>query len=122
MIAELGSYKANNKGYFDEIQSGTRFCHYTTIDSARKIISGETIYLNCFDNMNDLSERDDHKYEKDQVFTVSFCHSETKSIPLFYLYSGIDGKGCRMEFSAAKLREMIEKNRSFIPLIVNCVV
>lgn len=99
----------------DDIVSGTKFCHYTTLDNARKIINSEYIYWNQLCCMNDIDENELHTDENNQIFIASFCHSEAKSIPLFYLYSGIDGQGCRIEFTDSKLRNVV-KSPSIYPV------
>ena len=85
----------------------TKICHYTSIANAREIISGGAFYLNKLSKMNDQSEAEMHGTEAENVYATSFCHSESKSIPLFYLYSGIDGKGCRLEFTLAKMKQIV---------------
>ena len=87
--------------------SNTKFCHYTTISNARNIVSNDgSIYLSKFSMMNDKDEESAHNDEDDCLFSFSMCHSNAKDIPLFYLYSGIDGKGCRIEFTKNKLNSI----------------
>ncbi len=50
-----------------------------------------------------------HTEDTQRVFVLSFCNSEAQNIPLFYLYAGIDGKGCRLQFTDAKIREMLRE-------------
>ena len=90
-----------------DLQSSTKFCHYTSLSSTREIISSEQFFLSKYNNMNDLVERDKHIDEKNKIFSLSLCNSEALNIPLFYLYGSIDGKGCRIQFTDAKLREVI---------------
>lgn len=87
--------------------TGVRYCHYTSVENARRILSAERLYLSKMDNMNDISEAELHKNDEYMTFSTCFCHSESKNIPMFYLYSGIDGKGCRIEMSAAKIKSII---------------
>lgn len=97
----------NKKINVDSIKSSVKFCHYTTIENARKILSGECIFLNKLSNMNDIGEFKLHSRDKDKVFVLSLCNSDMKSIPLFYLYGGIDGKGCKIDFTDSFVRRMI---------------
>lgn len=91
----------------EKIESNTKFCHFTSSENARNILSGECFYLSKFNNMNDLAEAKLHSDEKDKVFSLSFCNSESLNIPLFYLYGGIDGKGFRLQFTASKINEIL---------------
>ena len=87
----------------------TKFCHYTSVSNARCILSNDSaLFLNKLEKMNDLDELGIHESDKDKVFLLSFCHSEAMDIPLFYLYGGIDGKGCRIEFTHKKICQLIQ--------------
>ena len=90
-----------------EIKSRTRFCHFTTVDNLRKILQTSCFWCSKYDDMNDLAEANNHKTDGNRVFVLSFSHSEAFNIPVFYLYGGIDGKGCRIQFTDAKMREML---------------
>ena len=92
----------------NEISGDKKFCHYTSLDNARKIVNSGTIRLSKFSQMNDITESKKHSGQEKQIFSTCFCHSSARSIPMFYLYSGIDGKGCRLEFTAAKIREILK--------------
>lgn len=67
-----------------------------------------SIYLSKFSGMNDGDEEYYHMCENNRTFILSLCHSEANDIPLFYLYSGIDGKGCRLEFTKNKLLQILK--------------
>lgn len=88
--------------------SDTKFCHYTTIDNARNILRGGSFYMSEMSQMNDVGEADKHKEKSGTLFVNCFCHSEAKNIPMFYLYGGIDGKGCRVEFTESRLKKLVE--------------
>lgn len=94
----------------NELNSDIKFCHFTSTENARNILSTGTFYLNKFNAMNDLEEARLHEDEKDKIFCLSFCHSEALNIPLFYLYGGIDGKGCRLQFTSAKIKEILSNS------------
>lgn len=91
----------------ERIKSSTKFCHFTTMDNARNIIQKEKIFLSKYSAMNDGLESSSHEDEDGKVFSLSFCHSESLNIPQFYLYSGIDGKGCRLQFTDSKINEIL---------------
>lgn len=78
------------------------------LKNADSILKSKCFYLSKLRKMNDEDERDLHKDELDRIFVLSFCHSNAKDIPLFYLYSGIDGKGCRIEFTQHKIVETMK--------------
>ena len=91
-----------------DIKSSTKFCHFTSSDNARDILNSETFFLSKYDKMNDLAEAGLHSDEKNKVFVLCFSNSESLNIPAFYLYGGIDGKGCRIQFTDTKMREIVD--------------
>ncbi len=93
------------------IKSNTKFCHYTTLENARSILSGECFFLSPFEKMNDGLEVEWHKDDKESAYVLSFCNSESLNIPMFYLYGGIDGKGCRIQFTDTKINEIVDNCR-----------
>lgn len=53
--------------------------------------------------MNDISEKDFHEEEADNIFLFCLCNSKSEKIPMWYLYSGICGKGARLTFTPSVL-------------------
>ena len=96
-----------------EIQSRTKFCHFTSLDNARNILASESFFLSKYSKMNDLAEKKIHEIHNDRVFVLCFSNSEALNIPAFYLYGGIDGKGCRIQFTDTKMREIINHSSIF---------
>jgi len=95
------------------VKSKTKFCHYTSVKNARNILSNECIFLSKFSGMNDITEAGLHSEDMNRVFVLSLCHSEALNIPVFYLYGGINGKGCRIQFTDTKIREILQKSQVF---------
>ena len=90
-----------------QIHSSTKFCHFTSVENARNILNSACFYLSKYKSMNDLAEARLHEKDKDRVFILCFSNTEALNIPEFYLYGGIDGKGCRLQFTDAKIRELL---------------
>jgi len=90
-----------------QTKSETKYCHFTSVENAREILSTETFYLSKYSQMNDLAEAKIHSDETNDAFSLCFSNSEALNIPAFYLYGGIDGKGCKIQFTRAKLNEII---------------
>ncbi len=83
------------------------FWYYTKLSTVEKIISSECFYINSFANMNDLDEADLHWKKRGDVFALCFCNSHTEKIPMWYLYSGIDGSGAALGLSPASMLSFI---------------
>ncbi len=58
--------------------------------------------------MNDQEEANRHLKDQERVFALCFCNSNTEKIPLWYLYSGLSGKGAALGFTAAKMMKWLE--------------
>ncbi len=72
------------------------FWYYTRLSTADKILNGKSFWARNIGIMNDLDELELHKREKDKIHALCFCNSESEKIPMWYLYSGIAGKGAAL--------------------------
>ncbi len=79
------------------------FYHYTTLESINKILSDNSFLLSKIGSSNDPTETAD-----ENVYCLCFSTGINENLPLWYLYSGIDGKGGRIGFSAAKIYKLVE--------------
>ena len=84
----------------------TTFWHYTKLDTVDKILEGGELHLSCMSETNDTRERDLHE-DRDMLNIICFCNSDSEKIPMWYLYSGVDGKGASIGFTPSTLMELI---------------
>ena len=68
------------------------FWHYTSFERAQQILKGGSFWASKFSTMNDLAEKNMHA-NADSVYCLCFCNANSESIPMWYMYSGIDGQG-----------------------------
>lgn len=85
-----------------------KFCHYTTISNLDKIFQSGKIWASKITTTNDLSEKERYNENGNNKFLLCFCNSKSENIPMWYLYSGINGKGCRIEWTHTKMRKFIK--------------
>lgn len=110
--SELDSYiknrmlcKSDSAPYADKRAfAHDSFYHYTTLESINKILSDNSFLLSKIGSSNDPME----KTADENVYCLCFSTGINENLPLWYLYSGIDGKGGRIGFSAAKIYKLIE--------------
>lgn len=110
--SELDSYiknrplsKSDSAHYADKRAfAHDSFYHYTTLESINKILSDNSFLLSKMGSSNDPME----KTADENVYCLCFSTGINENLPLWYLYSGIDGKGGRIGFSAAKIYKLIE--------------
>lgn len=75
------------------------FWHYTKLSTVEKIFENRCIHVSSFATMNDLDEADLHWEKRGDVFALCFSNSGTEKIPMWYLYSGIDGNGAAIRIT-----------------------
>ena len=83
------------------------FWYYTSIDTANLIFENNCFHVRNISVMNDLNEAELHKNDSKFVHALCFCNSNTEKIPMWYLYSGIDGKGASIGFTSSVMRSLI---------------
>ena len=79
--------------------STCRFCYYTRFNVANDILLNKSFHINSLANMNDKDEERMHDAEKNDVFALCFCNSNSEKIPMWYIYSGIAGNGVSIIFT-----------------------
>ena len=83
------------------------FWYYTSLHTANLILKDKSIYVSNILKMNDLDEIDMHKEDKELVHCLCFCNSNTEKIPMWYLYSGITGKGVSFGITPATMIKLL---------------
>lgn len=96
--------------------SSSDFWYYTSVSTMDKILKSEQIWLNSLEKMNDLNEAQLHKEVKSDVFALCFCNTRSEKIPMWYLYSGICGKGVRMGLTPANMLSFIRSIDRIYPI------
>lgn len=75
----------------------TFYYHYTSLQNIESILDKKAFRLTRLAiTANDLVEKKRYKAYGDNVFSLCFSTGTSESLPLWYLYSGIDGKGARV--------------------------
>ena len=109
----------NNKSLDSKVSDFSKyiFCYYTTLGTLEKILGGRYFYVSNFEKMNDLDEAKAHMSNQDKVHALCFSNSNSESVPMWYLYSGILGKGACLKFTPAKMIEFIKSIKCVFPVI-----
>ena len=86
----------------------TNFYHYTSLSNVNNILKSKELWLNSLaESANDNEEKDRYAEIGRNVFSVCFSTGTSESLPLWYLYSGIDGKGARIELKKSAFKKLI---------------
>lgn len=90
-----------------ELSSNYTFWNYTSIGNLNKILESGYFFASNLAIMNDKNEKELHLNNSESVHALCFCNSNTEKIPMWYLYSGITGKGCALGVTPAKMRDWL---------------
>ena len=75
----------------------TNFYHYTSLKNVNQILKGKQIRLTPLSkSANDLVEKGTYEKLGNNIFSLCFSTGTSECLPLWYLYSGIDGRGARI--------------------------
>lgn len=97
------------------------FYHYTTADSLRKILTGDDrgnhfFFVRSINDMNDRNEASWHKEDGDKIHSFCTCCTKHEKIPLWYLYSGICGRGVRIGITPGKMLKFLRSIEIVYPV------
>lgn len=84
------------------------FWYYTSLNTADLILLNKSIYISNIKQMNDVDETNIHQSDNELVHCLCMCNSNTEKIPMWYLYSGITGKGASIGFTPSVLIQLIK--------------
>lgn len=87
----------------------TNYYHYTSLENINSILKNKHFWLSCVAGFNDEIDKKQFGDENAQKEFYSLCFSTgvNENLPLWYLYSGIQGKGGRISFTKATIRDLI---------------
>lgn len=91
----------------EKAYSHTNYYHYSDLGAIQGILSGKKIYISSMCFSNDISE---HSKFKDtyRYFQLCFSTGTTENLPLWFLYSGINGKGARISLSKKSIKKWLD--------------
>ena len=95
---------ANLRAYYHE-----GFYHYTKLETIEKILEGNNFLLFHPGDSNDPAEKTIQ--EKEYKFYLCFSTGINENLPLWYLYSGMDGKGGQLSFTKSLIYDLLHKGK-----------
>lgn len=110
----ITDYKESRKFldfYLDKMQGyrHVEYYHYTTVDKLNNIFLANKIWLmDLRETANDCIESDRYKESNKNTFSLCFSTGTSESLPLWYLYAGIDGAGARLALKRKSVEKLIE--------------
>lgn len=87
-----------------------KYYHYTSADIVNSILGQNEFWLSCVSKFNDKNDSNQFTPQK-EYYALCFSTGASENLPLWYLYSGIDGKGARLALNSSHVRALIENGR-----------
>jgi len=103
--------------YFDvRLKGHTEFFHYTSLNAIDKILEGKLLRISCVERFNDKKDKEQFGTvaEQKKHFSICFSTGSNENLSLWYLYSGIDGKGGRIGFTYSQLSKLIDTGEFYL--------
>lgn len=100
-------------GFFDndeQYKKHTYYYHYTKIETINTILKSKRFLLSNSKKANDKTERD----KDSSLFSLCFATGTSENLPLWYLYSGVEGKGGRIGMSKKTFLKLIQKAKVYL--------
>lgn len=100
------------EAYMDKRVSGhSYFFHYTNLGAIDKILEKPSFRISQVKRFNDKKDvaQFGTKEEQKRFFSICFSSGVNENLSLWYLYSGMNGKGGCLRFTRNKLMNLIEK-------------
>ncbi len=103
--------------YFDIRTRGHKeFFHYTSLRAIDAILGSKTIRISSSDRFNDKKDREQFGtlLEQKRYYSLCFSTGSNENLSLWYLYSGVNGKGGRISLTYKKLMQFISEGEFFL--------
>lgn len=83
------------------------YYHYTSLENIDKILASKTFWISNVQGFNDKAEIELFGEKQKNCYATCFSTGRNENLPLWYMYSGIDGKGGRIRLTKDKIRKMV---------------
>ncbi len=87
----------------------SKYIHYTKLEVIDSILKSCEFWVSDVRELNDRKDRE--QFDGTAYFTLCFSTGVNENLPLWYLYSGIDGKGGSIIFTKAKIKKLIQEGK-----------
>lgn len=95
-----------------------QYCHYTSLRSLNSILEKKQFWLSNVSHFNDCIDSNQFaEVDRQLCFTLCFATGMHENLPLWYLYSGVDGKGARVRFTKDSMRNLLETSKFSLHMI-----
>ena len=85
------------------------YCHYTRLGIIDSILSNNTFQMSCVAGFNDKIDAEQFKDPR-RFYSLCFSTGVNENLSLWYLYSGMQGHGGRIRFTANSVKKLIQSS------------
>lgn len=85
------------------------YCHYTNLDSINKILGSKTFRISNVTCFNDMKDQEQFLPQSHLFYTMCFSTGINENLSLWYMYSGMDGRGGRFVFTSSQIKKLLKK-------------
>ncbi len=105
--------------YFSELHNHSFYYHFTSLEKVNKILDQYCFWLSDSSEFNDTRDKEQFAIQDDssttpnykKYYTLCFGTGTNENLPMWYLYSGINGDGGRLQFSQTLIRNAYERGK-----------
>lgn len=90
------------------------YFHYTKLEIADSILRNREFWLSNVSGFNDTVDSRQFGKGEQPYFSLCFSTGLSENLPLWYLYSGIDGHGARLQVSKTWVRSLIQHGTFYL--------
>ena len=99
---DLNTYLLNR-----EYQHSNYF-HYTKLDVVNSILKNREFWLSNVSEFNDTLDTEQFGPNPVPYFSLCFSTGIHENLPLWYLYSGVDGRGARIQATKSSIKKLVQ--------------
>ncbi|WP_028504929.1 DUF2971 domain-containing protein [Ruminococcus sp. FC2018] len=98
--------------YMQREYDHSNYYHYTKLCVIDSILEKNQIWASCVKGVNDKTDKKQfgNVEQQREYYTLCFSTGVHENLPLWYLYSGKDGKGGRIRFTSQMVKKLIEES------------
>ena len=107
---DFGKLKSANEltEYLQREYEHSGYFHYTSLSTIDLILKNKTLWVSPVARLNDNLEKEQFENDIDLYFSLCFSTGIHENLPLWYLYSGIDGQGGKLSLSTSCVSKLIK--------------
>ena len=111
-FGKLQSCKDLEEYLIDREYQHSKYFHYTDLNAVDGILENKGFWLSNVSRFNDTMDTEQFGAGPQPFFSLCFSTGIHENLPLWYLYSGVDGRGARIQLTSVGIRDLIQ-NGSF---------